>query len=139
MTFDEYCIKLLAKLNVLIAVIESAIRKIERGTSLPGTDNERLKKIITNLRDTLAICTRARESLKTQLTPHNSDMPSEARGLKKKAPKMAPSGAREYVEMSSVEEYRKFQGMPPITAEEINEVDWLDLTMKFGGNDYNGS
>jgi len=42
----------------------------------------------------------------------------------------APSGAREYVEMSNVEEYRKFQGLPPISETDLANIDLDELISK---------
>ena len=52
------------------------------------------------------------------------------KALTERSPKVVPSGLREYTEMSSVEEYRKFQNMNPITPEEIAGVNWSELTDK---------
>ena len=123
---DEYREQLSVKLRALIRVLKVAIKKIESSKNnmdLSTPNRVRLDRIYVNLQKTLEIASRALRALGQRQT--------------EQPPKVIPSGAREYVEMSSVEEYRKFQSMPPITAEEISEVNWLDLTRKFGGNDYN--
>lgn len=81
---------------------------------MPGANKERMEKIRDNLANTLAICERAQLTLATQGA---------------KAPRQeAPSGLREYTEMSNVEEYRKFQTLPPISQDDIADVDWGKLT-----------
>jgi hypothetical protein len=57
----EYRAKLLTKLNCLIAVLEVAIAKISRSIDLPGTNEERLLKIRSNLENTLSICIKSEE------------------------------------------------------------------------------
>lgn len=115
MTPDEYKARLIKKLNALIAILEVAIRKVERSIDLPTAKNsERLMQTCVNLRNTLAICQRAKNN------------------LEKSRPRVAgPSGAREYIEMSNLDEYRKFQNLPPITKEDIKMVDMFELTRKF--------
>lgn len=109
--------KLLHKLNALRAVIEVALDKLALTKQHPQADVERLTKISDNLENTLRIVNRAIGTLQEL----------DYLGKQKMA---APSGAREYTEMQSVDEYRKFQNMPPITAEEAAGVDIDDLINK---------
>ena len=103
MNNDEYRNQLLTKLNALLAVLEVAITKIEKSMSLPDSDEERLEKILVNLNNTRDICLRATHTLKKgSKQSSNFDASVEYPFL------AVPSGAREYTEMSSVEEYRKF-------------------------------
>lgn len=114
MNNDEYRRQLTAKLNALIAVLEVALVKIEKSISLPGADEARLEKILENLKNTRTICLRAKNTLEKGARPTNA----------------VPSGAREYTEMSSVDEYRKFQNLPPIELTDIKDVDLMDLCDK---------
>ena len=115
----EYRSKLLTKLNCLIAVLEVAIAKISRSMDLPGANEERLLRIRANLENTLSICNRAKHSLERS-------MASEARAH---APSESASGAkpamtyRDYVELSSIDEYRRFKTLPPIRADELEGLD----------------
>jgi hypothetical protein len=113
LTSAEYRAKLLTKLNCLIAVLEVAIAKIARSMDLPGAKSQRLLKIRANLENTLSICNRAKTTLeKGQLaTP-------QAR--RDRARKMS---YRDYVELSSIDEYQKFKTLPPITPGEIGAAD----------------
>ena len=116
LTPDEYRNKLHSKLTQLITVLIVAIKKLEAGMAMPGANVERMEKIRDNLANTLGICERAQLTLAAQ----------GAQGAK--APRQeAPSGMREYTEMSTLDEYRKFQMLPPITPEDISEVDWGKL------------
>lgn len=119
MNSDEYRTRLLVKLNGLIAVLEVAINKIERSMDAPGANEARLEKISVNLHNTLAICKRAKETLEKNGTVEPA-----------RAGKAVPSGLREYIEMSSISEYRKFQGLPPIDMKDVGEVDLMDLCDK---------
>ena len=114
-TPDEYRSRLLTKLNVLVAVLEVALAKIEKGMTAPGADEVRLEKISVNLKNTLEICHRAINTL-------------ERYGVGvAQAGKNVPSGAREYIEMSSIDEYRKFQSLPPIDMKDVTRIDLTDL------------
>jgi len=115
MNNDEYRRQLTVKLNALIAVLEIALIKIEKSMSLPDSDGIRLEKIHANLKNTKAICERAKNTLEKD---------------NKQLTKTIPSGAREYIEMSSADEYRKFQNLPPINAKDIATVDLMDLCDK---------
>lgn len=114
MTRDEYRQKLSHKLRALIAVLRVALQKLERSRTLPGANLERLDKISDNLASTLRICNNALDSLQKV----------------DKARKPAPSGAREYVELSSIDEYRKFQSMSPISTDEVEETNIDELIHK---------
>jgi hypothetical protein len=120
MTPNEYRKKLHTKLTTLIAVLIVAIKKIEKGMSMPEANVERMRKIRDNLANTLGICERAQLTLAAQ------------NALGGSAPmQSAPSGAREYTEMSSVAEYRKFAALPPITSDDIESVNWDQLQDEF--------
>ena len=38
--------------------------------------------------------------------------------------------ARDYVELTSIEEYRKFRNMKPITSDEVSEIDFDELSRR---------
>ena len=126
----EYRAKLLTKLNCLIAVLEVAIAKISRSIDLPGTNEERLLKIRGNLENTLSICKRAKTTLVKGIGPTSTKQSSRARGRGAKE-KMS---YRDYVELSSIEEYQKFKTMPPIKSEELDQIDIDDLVRKLFDN-----
>jgi hypothetical protein len=112
----EYRTRLLTKLNCLIAVIEVAIAKVSRSLESPGAQEERLGRIRGNLENTLGICQRAKATLQK--------VDGRARVTQPRA-SLDPSrmSYRDYVELSSIDEYRKFKSLPPIRAEEIADVD----------------
>ena len=116
MTPEEYKTKLNLKLATLTAVLIMTIKKIEKvmSGSESSANMERLTGIRNSLANTLSICQHAQFTLATP-------------GGAQAAPQHAPSGAREYTEMTSVIEYRKFQDMEPISQEEIADVDWDQL------------
>lgn len=113
MTPDEYNAKLNLRLGALIGVLITAIKKIEQGMTVPGANIDRMTKIRDNLANTLAICERAQSSL--------------AIGNGRPRQETIPSGMRAYTELSSLDEYRKFQMLPPITQQDISSVDWNKL------------
>ncbi len=120
---SEYRARLLTKLNCLIAVLEVAIAKISKSMGLPGANEERLLKIRSNLENTLAICHRARQTL------DKSTHGGPAAGAAMERGKMS---ARDYVELSSIDEYRKFKKMDPIQFSELETVDFDDLARRLG-------
>lgn len=112
----EYRTRLLTKLNCLIAVIEVAIAKVSRSQENPGAQEERLGRIRSNLENTLGICQRAKATLQKADVRARAVPPRES----------LDSGRmsyRDYVELSSIDEYQKFKSLPPIRAEEIASVD----------------
>lgn len=120
---SEYRARLMTKLNCLIAVLEVAIAKISKSMGLPGANEERLLKIRSNLENTLAICHRA----KTTLEKTGVQKPFTARETDRS--KMT---ARDYVELSSIDEYRKFKKMTPIQRNELDVIDFDDLARRLG-------
>ena len=119
----EYRTRLTTKLNCLIAVLEVAIAKITKSIDTPGANEERLGKVRSNLENTLSICNRAKQTL--DKTQHN-----------KQTHRRDASGklmtARDYVELTSIEEYQKFRGMKPITTDELESIDFDDLSRRLG-------
>ena len=116
----EYRARLMTKLNCLIAVLEVAIAKISKSMGLPGANEERLLKIRSNLENTLAICHRAKQTL--EKTTSSSKV--------RRATEDGKMSARDYVELSSIDEYRKFKQMEPIQKNEVTDVDLEDLARR---------
>lgn len=128
--------QLLKKLNCLIAVLEAAIAKVRRNQNDGVADPDRLERIRLNLENTMAICQRARATLERRGTlPDN--LPPEVREAVGLPAAGAPEAARrparrrsdgrmsyrDYVELSSFEEFRKFRDLPAISSEEIARCD----------------
>lgn len=118
---SEYRTRLLTKLNCLIAVLEVAIAKISRSMSVPGANAERLLRIQDNLKNTLSICNRAKQTLEHGGADATPALPAP----KKTAAKAnrAKMSYRDYVELSSIDEYNKFKKLPPIRSEEVSSTD----------------
>ncbi|MBL9079243.1 MAG: hypothetical protein JNL08_17205 [Planctomycetes bacterium] len=117
----EYRARLTTKLNCLIAVLEVAIAKISKSMDLPGANEERLLKIRSNLENTLSICHRAKQTL---------DRTGGSKTIGTKTGERTNMSARDYVELSSIDEYRKFRSMEPIAKEELQSVDFDDLARR---------
>lgn len=121
----EYRARLMTKLNCLIAVLEVAIAKISKSMDLPGANEERLLKIRSNLENTLSICHRARQTLERTAAGN--------RALAARADDKPRMTARDYVELSSIDEYRKFKKMPPIAKTDVETVDFDELSRRLTG------
>jgi hypothetical protein len=119
----EYRARLTTKLNCLIAVLEVAISKIQKSMDLPGANEERLLKIRSNLENTLSICHRAKHTLERTVTGQRT-APVRGSG---EGGKMT---ARDYVELSSIDEYRKFKKLPPIAKNDVDSIDFDELTRR---------
>ncbi|MEC8651402.1 MAG: hypothetical protein VXY92_02480 [Planctomycetota bacterium] len=117
----EYRARLTTKLNCLIAVLEVAITKITKSMDTPGANEERLTKIRGNLENTLSICHRAKQTL--DKTQQNRQTLQRTRTSKLMT-------ARDYVELTSIEEYRKFQSMRPISPDDVDAVDFEELSRR---------
>ncbi len=122
----EYRARLLTKLNCLIAVLEVAIAKISRSMDLPGANEERLLKIQSNLKNTLSICNRAKQTLE-------NSMDDEAPAARLPAPARRRMTYRDYVELSSIDEYNKFKKLPPISTADIGSTDLDELISRLAG------
>ena len=109
--------RLTLKLRALVAVLKVAIQKMETMKQEPGAHIHDIDGNIANLEMTLSLCYRAMESL--------DKMPNLGRSP-------SPSGAREYTEMTDIGEYRKFQGMDPISDDEVLNADIDELARRFG-------
>jgi hypothetical protein len=130
---QEYRTRLLHKLNCLIAVLEVAITKIGRTLEGPPERVDRMLKIRSNLENTLAICRRARATLDRKSI--EGPAPSGVVAIPA-SPRPSPQermSYRDYVELMSVEEYRKFKKLPPIDAREIRSTDFEGLISKLQG------
>jgi hypothetical protein len=117
----EYRSRLATKLNCLIAVLEVAIGKIQKSMDLPGANEERLLKIRSNLENTLSICHRAKQTL---------ERTSAGKPAAKAAVDSAQMTARDYVELTSIDEYRKFRKLPPIGKDELAAIDFDELARR---------
>ena len=142
---EQYRARLNNKLNCLVAVLEVAIAKIDRTMDGPSANTDRLNKIRENLENTLAICRRASKTLQSD-TSAMPEMPAVdlkkaaeqarmANDFQAKAQKPITRKSprdmtyRDYVELSSVKEYRKFKQLPPIKKKDLEEAD-LDTLMR---------
>ncbi|HKE00316.1 MAG TPA: hypothetical protein VKE69_04845 [Planctomycetota bacterium] len=136
--------QLLKKLNCLIAVLEAAITKVKRSITAGNSDPDRLERIRANLENTLAICQRAKQTLERRGTlPANlpPEVSEAVQGDAAPAPKIATPARRrrdhemtyrDYVELSSYEEFRKFRDLPPISVSEILSCDLDGLAEQLG-------
>lgn len=120
---QEYRTRLLVKLNCLIAVIEVALAKVGRSLEEPTANAERLERIRTNLENTLSICHRARRTLQRTIEGRQESAEPARRRM----------SYRDYVELSSIDEYRKFKALPPISHHELSGTDLDDLFRKLTG------
>src|SRR5690606_12607057 len=94
---------------------------------LPGANEERLLKIRGNLENTLSICRRAKGTLEKRV-----EEPARKRGLGSGAEhRDGKMTYRDYVELSSIDEYQKFKSLPPIRNEDISSLDLDALTRQF--------
>ncbi len=136
MNSAEYKQRLLHKLDCLINVLETAIGKIETTLSAAPENRDRLERIKSNLNNTLEICRRARTTLLTKIEKDRNAGSASIRPLSAR-PKGEPMTFRNYVELSSIEEFRKFRDMKAITNEEIRGTDFDELARKLleEGND----
>lgn len=116
----EYRTRLVNKLSCLIAVLEVAIAKVSQQSPAPTDRAERMQRIRANLENTLAICRRARATLEGKSVPAQPPRAAHPPAIRR-AGQMT---YRDYVEFTTVEEYRKFKRLPPI---ERTELDALDL------------
>ncbi len=126
----EYRAKLLTKLNCLVAVLQVAIAKISNGLELPGANEERLLKVRANLENTLSICKRAKGTLEKGMgmAPRKR---LDAANTHDDPGKMS---YRDYVELSSIDEYKKFKTLPPIDGGDLALVDLDELIQKLSGD-----
>lgn len=112
MNEDDYRIRLVLKLNALIAVLNVALAKIER--AMETQPSERLHAVAEKLEGTRQICLEARDRL----------MGNEPRPTK---PAPAPR------DVDSINEYQKFKKLGPITLDDVAGVDLDELSKKLQG------
>jgi hypothetical protein len=127
---QEYRNRLLTKLNCLVAVLEVAIAKIGRSLEAPGANEERLLKIRGNLENTLSICHRAKQTLEQNMSGTATE--TATKEPRSKGRDRSSMSYRDYVELSSIDEYQRFKGLPPIRPEDISGADFDDLLGKLG-------
>ncbi|MDP6537995.1 MAG: hypothetical protein QF903_03565 [Planctomycetota bacterium] len=136
----EYRDRLMRKLNCLIALLEVALARVRRSMAGPEADLDRLSRIRTNLQSTLDVCTRARVALeRREATP--SDLAESLAcvsgfDLPEGEPfvfQELPDGAR--VEMTSLEEERKFELMGVIDPEEVEACNIDELACRLGSGE----
>jgi hypothetical protein len=128
----EYRKRLLRKLNTLIAVLEVACAKVRRSLAGPDPDVERLMRIQKNLKETLQVCLRAKRALE-----HCDRLPADLPpGLALPAAEAAPEASGDQapvrpggagLEMSSLEEEKKFELLGPIDPREVRSCDLDEL------------
>ena len=129
----EYRSRLLNKLNCLVAVLEVAIGKVSKSLETDDANQERLTRIKANLENTLAICRRAKGTLENKAR--------EERALE--APKKPKPNSTQnttfrcYVELSSIDEFRKFKKLPAIDKKDVAQVDLDQLAEELLGSDHN--
>lgn len=122
----QYRTKLLTKLNCLIAVLEVALAKVGRSLEEPTANSDRLTRIRSNLENTLAICHRARRTLQRALDARGST-PADRAARRKMS-------YRDYIELSSIDEYRKFKTLPPISPDDLASADFDELMRRLAEN-----
>ncbi len=115
-----YRLRLLRKLNCLLAVLEVANARVDRALRQPDSDMERLDRIRTNLSSTLDVCRRAKGALERK-EPLPEGLPENLASIARGRGEGLPDGAR--VEMRSRAEFECFSAMGPIQREEIEVCD----------------
>lgn len=128
----EYRERLMRKLNCLIAVLEVANAKVKRSLADADPDRERLTRIRTNLTSTLEVCRRAKRALERREAlpeglPENLAEVVRFTTAEQELARM-PRGAN--IEMSSPAEYKRFEEMGSIEAEEITSCDMDELARR---------
>tara|TARA_R110002094_G_scaffold186715_3_gene162686 strand:+ start:739 stop:1089 length:351 start_codon:yes stop_codon:yes gene_type:complete len=107
--------KLALKLRTLLVMTQLTIERLKVMRTEPDINIAGVDRTIADLERTMALTHVALNAM--------SNIPSLTG-------EPAPSGAREYVEMTNVEEYRKFQGLPPISETDLANVDLDELISK---------
>jgi hypothetical protein len=136
----EYREKLLRKLEGLIVILEVALARIQEEMKTPRADAERLGRVSENLNRTLRVCRRARAGLE-----RGESVPGLAQGeaiLSPEKPAIPdplsdPSAPRsmtfrDYVELSSLDEFQRFRRLPPVRLDEVKSVDLDSLLERLG-------
>jgi hypothetical protein len=119
--------RLMRKLNCLIAVLEVATAKVRQSMASPDADVERLGRIRTNLQSTLDVCVRARTALERRDAAArellNGLGPTFREQAQRALPRRLEPRAHAPLETSSEPERAKFEKLPPISRNELREVD----------------
>lgn len=114
----EHRTRLATKLSCLIAVLEVAITKITKSMQTPGANEDRLIQTRRNLESTLSTCQRAKQNLDG--TPATTAASPDANGKVK--------ASCDYIELTSIDEHRKFRNMAPITKHDLETIDFDELS-----------
>ena len=114
--------RLLRKLQALIVILEVALMRVRVEMRGPKADTERLGRVSENLSRTLRVCRRALAGLERGESVL-SDPQGEA--AQEVSPPSGPRAMtyRDYVELSTVDEFQRFRRLPPLRAEEVRAVD----------------
>ncbi|HET6204004.1 MAG TPA: hypothetical protein VFI25_14530 [Planctomycetota bacterium] len=139
----EYREKLLRKLEGLIVILEVALARIQTEMRAPRADGERLHRVSENLNRTLRVCRRARAGLERgEAVPGlisgeiamKPEEPNDSGRLSDSAsPDPRPMTFRDYVELSSLEEFRRFRRLPPVRMEDVRSVNLESLLQRLLG------
>lgn len=131
--------RLMRKLNCLIAVLEVACAKVRRSLDGPGADIERLERIKKNLTETLEVCRKAKNALeRRERLPDN--LPVQLQEVANF--QMEEGGQRPFelrarrgamVEMTSADEFQRFQQRGPIGRDEVRTIDFDALARALQG------
>jgi hypothetical protein len=131
--------RLMRKLNCLIAVLEVACAKVRRSLDGPGADIERLERIKKNLTETLEVCRKAKNALeRRERLPDN--LPVQLQEVANF--QMEDGGQRPFelrarrgamVEMTSADEFQRFQQRGPIGRDEVRTIDFDALARALQG------
>jgi len=131
--------RLMRKLNCLIAVLEVACAKARRSLDGPGADIERLERIKKNLTETLEVCRKAKNALeRRERLPDN--LPVQLQEVANF--QMEEGGQRPFelrarrgamVEMTSADEFQRFQQRGPIGRDEVRTIDFDALARALQG------
>ena len=86
-------------------------------------------KVRANLENTLSICKRAKGTLEKGM----GVAPRKRLDTAKDPDRRDKMSYRDYVELSSIDEYKKFKTLPPIEDRELDSVDLDELIEKLSG------
>ncbi len=131
----EYRRQLFRRLVALQSVVQIALSKVEALLDQKKGDGKRLAAVSRNLTQSLEMCIKARLLMEKKMIEERKALPGSGpvKALE------CPSGEggrhdskmsfREYVEFTSLEEYRKFREQPPLTDDEVRLCD-LDALIR---------
>ena len=111
-------------------VLSDAAPKLTGVRETDRANEERLLKVRANLENTLSICKRAKGTLEKGIGHPARRRLEAAQGSERtSAGKMS---YRDYVELSSIDEYQRFKSLPPISADDLDSADIEDLMRQLG-------